>query len=66
MNASTPTPQGKKRKRRHHRHVGSAGPVYGNTWVVALVLALIATGVTVGILYYGPQILKWLAWPFGE
>lgn len=55
-----------KRKRRHRRYPAGEEPGLGHTWLLALFLALLATSVAVAFLLYGPQILKWLAWPFGE
>jgi hypothetical protein len=54
----------RKRRRRHYPTGEEKG--LGHTWVMALILALLATSVAVLFLFYGPQILKWLAWPFGE
>ncbi len=55
-----------KRKRRHRRYpVGEESGVLPMR-VVAVVLALLATGTAVAFFLYGPQILKWLAWPFPD
>lgn len=65
----TPAPGGyhrlKRKRRRRHYPTGEERGL-PHTWLIALGLALLATSVAVAFLFYGPQILKWLAWPFGD
>jgi len=55
-----------KRKRRHRRYPAGEETGIFPLWIVAVILALLATGIAVAFLLYGPQILKWLAWPFPD
>lgn len=55
-----------KRKRRRRHYPAGEDRGFNHTWIIALVLALLAAGVAVAFLLYGPQILRWLAWPFGD